>query len=135
MKQEKKFLITRKYRTTLNYSTYQIFIDLLRKYQIYDENFHNKSTKTYITPTGSVVYFLGLDDFEKLKSTEFNYIFMEEATEFDFEDFIVLYNHLSAPSLDGKKNQIFLAFNPDYPPTHWIVNELIKFKDVCELNL
>jgi phage terminase large subunit len=123
----KKFLITRKFSRTLFYSTYNLFIELMRKYGLFEDERLNKTQKVYTTPTNSVIYFLGVDDFEKLKSTEFNYIFIEEATEFDFEDFIVLYNHLSAPSEDGQKNKIYLAFNPDYPPTHWIATELPKF--------
>lgn len=124
----KKLLICRKYANTLRYSTYQTFIEILIKYKLYDPVLENKTLKTYYAPnTGSTVWFLGLDEFEKLKSTEFNYIWMEEATEFDFNDFIVLYDHLSAPSLDGKDNKIYLTFNPDYPDTHWINTELPKF--------
>lgn len=125
---KKELAIVRKYASTLRYSTYKMFLQLLAEMNLYDEQLHNKSLRTYFAPnTQSTVYFLGLDDFEKLKSTEFNYIWMEEATEFEFDDFIVLYNHLSAPSIDGKLNQMFLTCNPDYEPGHWIETELFKF--------
>jgi phage terminase large subunit len=70
-----------------------------------------------------MLQFVGLDDPEKIKSTGWNDIFMEEANEFDYEDFIVLSTRLSEPDL-GTPNRLFMAFNP-IDSFHWIKERLI----------
>lgn len=59
------------------------------------------------------------------QSTEWNYIWMEEATEFAFDDFKQLRLRTSAPSLDGIPNKLYLSFNP-IDEYHWIKEKLIN---------
>jgi phage terminase large subunit len=58
------------------------------------------------------LHFGSLDSPEKIKSSEFNYIWMEEANEFRYEDYTILKLRLSAPATDGHRNQLFISFNP-----------------------
>lgn len=70
------------------------------------------------------VHFGALDDPEKIKSTEWNYILMEEANEFTYEDFKQLRLRMSAPSEDGKPNQMHLLLNPA-DEFHWIKTKVV----------
>lgn len=56
------------------------------------------------------------------QSTGWNYIWMEEATDFDYEDFMILKFRLSEPGTE--RNQIFLSFNP-ISAFHWIKTTLV----------
>jgi len=56
---------------------------------MYDPEKHNKTFNTYEFGD-NLVQFAGMDESEKIKSTEWNYVWMEEANEFTYEDYIVL---------------------------------------------
>lgn len=62
-----------------------------------------------------------LDDPEKIKSAEFNYIWLEEATELNYEDFLQLDLRLRANPRGGF-NQMFCTFNP-IDEFNWAVQE------------
>ncbi len=63
------------------------------------------------------ITFSGMDDPEKIKSVSRpDIIWMEEATEFDFEDFQQLNLRLRG---DGMKKQMWLSFNP-IDQDHWL---------------
>jgi len=85
----------------------------------------NKTEYTIVLPTGSEFLCLGADDPEKLKSLErVTDVWIEEATEFDEQDFNTLDTGLSA--LVDPPPSIWLTFNPipvtgDEPDAqHWI---------------
>jgi phage terminase large subunit len=82
-------------------------------------------------PTKSTIQFFGLDDIEKIKSTEFNLIWMEEATGFSYEDFTFLQTRLSAPKPEGwERNQIVLSLNPG-DARGWIRTQLLPQEGVA----
>lgn len=111
--ERKKFLTTRKTSPALKLTTYKLTLDLLKEYGIYDKLDHNKTDKTLYNPENQNFWvFTSIDDPEKIKSSEFNYIHMEEANEFTYEDFTVLKLRLSGKIKKGEKNQIFLSCNP-----------------------
>jgi len=119
----KNILITRKTRPALKNSAYKVFIKLLKDYNAYNPEHHNQSDLVY-TFKNNYVLFTGIDDEQKIKSTEWNYVFMEEANEFDYADFMELSIRMSAPKGDGEHNQMILALNPT--DVHgWINKELI----------
>lgn len=61
-------------------------------------------------PNGSVLYFIGLDDPEKVKSiVDIGDIWCEEATELNSEDFDQLILRARA---DVANRQVFVSFNP-----------------------
>jgi phage terminase large subunit len=128
-----KILIVRKTHASLFNTVYKDFLGLIKDYNYWQYFELNKSHKTLdYTPNGSYVLFTGLDDPERIKSSEFNYIWIEEATEFDYEDYMILKTRLSAPNTNGP-NQLIMTFNPT-DAFHWIkLKVLDKETDVEEV--
>lgn len=69
--------------------------------------------------TGSSMHFKSLDNPEKIKSTKFNYVNMEELTEFTLQDFLMCQNTLRKESDVGAVNQMFITFNPTATSWCW----------------
>jgi phage terminase large subunit len=122
--EDKRILIVRKVRATQKASCWQLIRDLLQEYRIPYEI--NKS-ELLLQVRNNAILFLGMDDPEKKKSIEFgNYIWIEEATELTYEDFLQLKLRLRRKT--DTKNQIFLSFNP-VSSLSWIKRELIDTGD------
>ena len=126
--QNKKIGVTRKTFPALRRTAYDLIIGLLKDYGIYKERNHNKSFYTYTHGTNKIEFF-SMDDPEKLKSTGFNLIWMEEANEFTYDDYFILWLRLSEPTREGERNQIFLSFNP-IDENNWIAKTLVHEEDV-----
>jgi phage terminase large subunit len=122
----KNFLILRKTRPSLKLSAYKLFMDLLNEYEIFDRKNLNMSDLIYRHGTNYVV-FTSIDDPEKIKSTEWNYIWLEEANEFTYDDFIVLKLRMSGKT--DTMNQMILSKNP-VDEEGWIHQRLEKEPDV-----
>ena len=120
--------ITRKTMPALKMTARRLILDLLHKYGLYRPNAFNK-TENYYQLNKSRLQFFSLDDPEKIKSSEFNYLWLEEATEFSYQDYLVLLTRLSAPCPQGLKNQMFLTLNPT-DINCWIAKYLINQKEV-----
>jgi len=132
----KSILIARKTLPSLRLTAYKVFIDLLKEYGYYGACVHNKTERTIrykIDPHDesciSTVHFLSIDDPEKIKSTEFNYAFLEEANEFTFDDFFITWTRMSGHTEDGEPNKLFLALNPN-DEFSWINTRLSEWEDV-----
>ena len=106
-----KLLVTRKTLPALRLTAYKLFVEILSEWGYYNKVKHNKTLRT-IELGGKEVVFTSFDDPNKIKSTDFNDIWMEEANEFSYEDFITLKTRLSARRDPGTINQIFLSYNP-----------------------
>ena len=107
---KRKVLVIRKYGTTLKDSVFQLIIDTLKRWKIYEYCKINLSTYSIILPNESVFLFKGLDDSEKIKSiTDITDIWCEEATELTLDEFTQLDLRLRALVDDL---QIFCSFNP-----------------------
>lgn len=104
------------------------FLTLLKEYGIYKEESHNKSYNTYDYGTNRVQFF-GLDESEKIKSAEFNYIWMEEGNEFSYEDYMTLKLRLSGQVKEGEQNHIYISLNP-IDAHNWIATKAVKESDV-----
>jgi len=104
----KRLLVTRKYNPSLKVTTWQLIHELLNELEI--PYLENKTEQVLQLPRRNEIYFRGLDDAEKIKSSEFNYIWMEEATEFDYEDYLQLKLRLRRAT--NSVNQMYLTFNP-----------------------
>jgi len=124
----KMFGICRKTFPALRMTAYKLIFDLLKEYGLYDETKHNKSYNTY-EHNGNTIQFFGLDESEKIKSSEFNYIWMEEANEFTYEDYTNLKLRLSGPTHDGNMNHLYLSLNP-IDAHNWIATRAVKEEDV-----
>ena len=126
----KKFLICRKHMKSLKYSIYKMFIDILSKHELIQMINHNK-TMLEFRYESNYMLMTSIDDPSKLQSTEFNYIYMEEAEEFEFEDYIILKTRLSALQDEGRVNQIFLSYNPK--KRNGYINKAVKLEDDVEI--
>jgi phage terminase large subunit len=105
--------ITRKTMPALKMSTYDKFMTMLWDYGISRmEGFNHDKTYNLLTLGTNQLQFFSLDNPERIKSTDFNYIWMEEANEFSYEDYLVLLTRLSTEPNPGNKNQMYLSLNP-----------------------
>lgn len=129
--------ICRKVASTLTGTVVRPFIKVAQLFDAWQDANFNKTERYYIydlgdgNPNKSTIQFFGLDDIEKIKSTEFNLIWLEEATGFTYEDFTFLQTRLSAPKPEGwERNQVILSLNPS-DARGWIKAELLPQKGVC----
>jgi len=128
----KEILIARKTLPALRLTAYKVFVDLLKDYGYYNRCEHNKSNLT-IKYKNSTIYFLSIDDPEKVKSAEFNYVFIEECNELHYNDFMILWMRMSAKTIPSQPNVMYLALNPsdefswvNQKVAHWDTAEIIK---------
>jgi len=119
----KTFFICRKNLPALRQSCYMVLNQLASEYHVRDQIIEEKVHMNWYYGA-NIIHFGGLDDPEKIKSSNFNYIWMEESTEFTYEDFKILLLRLRAPTKDGNRNQMFLSFNP-IDEFHWIKTRVL----------
>lgn len=120
-----KVAICRKTFPSLRLTAYKLFVDLLREYKIYDRVHHDKQNNIISFPgTGAYVAFLSIDDPEKIKSTEWNCVWLEEANEFTWEDWIIIQTRLRAAQNAAYRNHIVLSLNPSDEQS-WINQRLM----------
>ncbi|MBS1562567.1 MAG: PBSX family phage terminase large subunit [Bacteroidetes bacterium] len=106
-----KMLITRKHLPSLRMTAMKTVIDLLQEYGLYEKKNHNMTDRTY-RHGSNVLVFTSIDDPEKMKSAEWTHVWMEEANEFTYEDFMSLKLRMSAKRVDGQQNRMYLSYNP-----------------------
>jgi phage terminase large subunit len=108
----RKILILRKTFPALRISTLITINNIIQDYGISNRMVVEKMNMNYWHGT-SLMHFGSLDNLEKIKSSEWNDIWMEEANEFTYDDYVTLKLRLSSPVPDGqKRNQMFISFNP-----------------------
>lgn len=128
-KEEKRnWLILRKVNRTVKKSVYTEFKKGIQTLGIEGEFKENKSEQTFTHKSGYQVIFAGLDDREKIKSITpakgvFTDIVMEEATEFDEQDYKQLEKRLRGKT--EYKKQIWFLFNPIHVE-HWIYKKFFN---------
>ncbi len=129
----KTFLICRKTRPALKLTAYRLVIDLLKQYGYFAHMTHNKSDLTLTVPgLNNFLVFASIDDPEKYKSAEFNYIWMEEANDFTWEDFIILKLRLRAKTVEGEPNRMYLSCNPS--DIEGMISRVLKEPDTEEIH-
>lgn len=106
----KSILVSRKFNPSLKLSSIKLFKELLET-SIPLPYRERKAEQSLIFPNGCEIHFRGLDDPEKVKSMEFNFIWLEEATEFTSDDFQHFRLRLRKATNDIP-NRMFLTFNP-----------------------
>ena len=115
----KRFLITRKTLPALRMSCLQLVKDLLSEYEIPYE-FNKSISEMWIGD--NQILFKSLDNPEKIKSSEFNYIWAEEATELTHQDYLQL--RLRLRRKNELKNQLIMTLNP-IDQFHWIRTQIL----------
>lgn len=118
-----RFLAMRKIATTLRGTVFQLLKDVIRSTGTWDEwKIRESDMHFHHVPTGNEIMTGGMDDPEKIKSIAgITGIWMEEATDFTFDDFTQLDLRLRGQTKNYK--QIMLSFNP-VDESHWIKVQL-----------
>jgi len=108
--QRKKILILRKTRVDCKDSCYELVLDLLEDLEL--PYYINKSDLVISSVDGkrNTIKFTGLDERNKFKSKEFNYIWINEAPEFTYEDYLELARRCRRKT--DTVNQLLCDFNP-----------------------
>lgn len=114
----KRRAILRKTFPRMKATTYLILKDILDDWDIpYVEN----KTDHVFRVGKNELYYLSLDDSEKIKGAEFIDVWMEEATEFTEDDYKQLRIRLSRTSEDAV---IYMSFNP-IDKDHWVIRNVV----------
>ena len=126
--QDKQFVVARKTMPALRRSAYALIVGLMEEYGLYKYVDHNKTDNVLILPQNkNSMWFMGLDEPSKAKSIAggLSYIWLEEADEFTFEDYLAFTLQLRRPIKQGEVNQIFLTFNP-VDGNGWLATKLCR---------
>lgn len=123
-----KILILRKTGPSLTHTTYQMILELLEQYgKVEGRDFVHKKAEGRIIVGQNQMIFAALDDPAKKKSLNINYAYLEEATEFTWDDFVQIRLRLRRANRNGQ-NQILLSFNPT-DEFHWTKPEILDRAD------
>ena len=103
-----RILVTRKTLPALKKSAMQLILDLLDKYNLpYSEN----KSDHVLTYGKNMLFFLSLDDPQKIQSVESNYVWGNEAMELTSADRRMLNLQCRRDNINGI-NQLFYDYNP-----------------------
>ena len=124
LRNNKKIItICRKTFPALRATVLRDFLSILRKYDLYKEEYHNKSSSEY-TLFGNLIEFISLDQPVKVRGRKRELLFINEANELYFEDWQQL--------LFRTSEKIILDYNPS-EEYHWIYDNIIPRDDASFL--
>ena len=113
-----KFLVVRKFRTTLEGSVFTLIRSIISDFGIYQHVSINNTKMSFTFSNGNEIIVTGLDDPEKIKSIHgITGIWCEEITELEEDDFQQL--DLRLRGVTDSYMQICMSFNP-ISIDHWI---------------
>ena len=115
----KRRAVFRKSFPFMKLTTYLVFKAILQDWNVH---YHENKTDHYFEVGKNRLYYLSLDESEKIKGGEFAEVWLEEATEFTEEDYKQLRLRLSRDKY-SEDVTIFLSFNP-IDENHWVVKLL-----------
>ena len=116
----KVFTICRKTLPALKGTAYRDVLALLKELGLYSEEYHNKSELSY-SLNGNLIEFISVDQPQKIRGRKRNYLWLNEANEFDFESWVQLSLRCTG--------QIYLDYNPS-DPYSWIYEKVLT-RDDC----
>jgi len=105
----KKITIARKTFPSLRMGAYREFIEILKAYEIYDVNKHNKSSNNY-TLNDNLIQFISVDQSIKLRGLSHDIVFVDEVNELTKEEADQLFMRTT--------ERIIMAENPS-DAIHW----------------
>jgi phage terminase large subunit len=110
--------IIRKTLPALRDSAMKDFISILRdQFDLFDERNFNRTQLIYTFDNGSTVKFLSCDNANKLRGLRHDYCWLEEATEFEWDDYIQLAMRTT--------NKLIFSYNPS-EQQHWLYDLATK---------
>lgn len=121
--QGKVMTIVRKTLPALKATAINDLIKIMNAHGIYSLDNHNKSD-LYFEMNGNKLEYFAVDDPQKVRSRRRDYLWMNEANEFKYEDFKQLNMRTS--------KQVFMDFNPS-DQFHWIYDEVKTRDDVTTI--
>lgn len=121
--EDKRIVIIRKTLPALRDSTHTLFLEMIENMGI-SRKIHEEKQYLNYRYKNNEIRFRSLDSADKIKSSEYNYVFLEEATELKYSDYEMLDMYMRKPSKDGKRNQMYLNFNP-VSIYHWLKEKLV----------
>lgn len=125
-KYPRKVLFLRKVGSRVRESIYEDVIVRLSEWKLLPYCKINKSNFEITLPNGAIFLFKGMDSQEKIKSIKgLSDVVMEEATEFNQEDYEQLTLRLREPK--HKYRQIYMMFNP-VSKANWVYQYFFKHK-------
>jgi phage terminase large subunit len=116
----KVFTICRKTLPALKGTAYRDVLNILKELDLYLEENHNKSDLSYKL-NGNIIEFISVDQPQKIRGRKRNYLWLNEANEFSYED----WQQLILRTTD----KIYLDYNPS-DPYSWIY-EKVHTRDDC----
>ena len=116
----KTITVCRKTFPSLRASVMRDFIEILRTYEMYSEEAHNKSSSEYVL-YGNLIEFISLDQPQKVRGRKRDLLFINEANELYWEDWQQL--------LFRTKERVIIDYNPS-DEYHWIYDKVIP-RDDC----
>ena len=116
----KVFTICRKTLPALKGTAYRDVLELLKELGLYTEENHNKSELSYAL-NGNLIEFISVDQPQKIRGRKRDYLWLNEANEFNYED----YQQLILRTTD----KVYLDYNPS-DPYSWIYDKVIT-RDDC----
>ncbi len=117
----KTITICRKSFPSLRASVMRDFFEILRNYELYNEDYHNKSSNEYHL-NGNLIEFISLDQPQKIRGRKRNLLYINEGNELFYEDWQQLVFRT-----DGR---IIIDYNPS-ESFHWIYDKVVP-RDDCD---
>jgi phage terminase large subunit len=112
--------IGRKTFPSLRFSVMSDFFEILKDNKLYFEEYHNKTENTYAL-SGNLFRFFSVDQEQKIRGSKRSYLFLNEANEFDYDDFRQLNQRTEKMTI--------LDYNPS-DEYHWIYENILTREDV-----
>ena len=111
--------IVRKSMPSLRLSALRDFFDILKQYDLYNVENHNKTENTYLI-NNTLIEFFSIDDAQKRRGSKRDILFVDEANELSAEDFF---------QLNIRTTQtVYLGFNPS--EQFWYNDQLQNRDDI-----
>ena len=116
----KTLTIVRKTLPALKGTAYRDVLNILKELELYAEENHNKSELSYLL-NGNLIEFISVDQPQKIRGRKRDYLWLNEANEFNYEDWTQLILRTT--------EKIYLDYNPS-DPYSWIYEKVLT-RDDC----
>ena len=124
--QKRTQIVTRKTFPALKATAMHDVLTIMQEWGVYSRFQHNKTDAVLTNPkNGNIMRFISIEDPTRIRSMQANDMWLEEANEFAYIDYLTLKTRLSSPTTDGLRNQIFFTLNPS-DSYGWINQKLVN---------